>query len=305
MAQEIPSENHEEISREIDQIASQPKILPLYHSHMVNHDGGHLQGIQIMRTEDGVFAFLSGSSSTYAYYAIAEEQNGIFAVQTIHEIDKSPFKHAGGFQIHGGYLAIGIEDNELRTRSYVAIFDISNPKTPLSVPLVKIKRSGLYERATAGCVGITEFRNQTLLVVGDWNTRHLDFYLGDLDTLEEEAFTLVSSLDLSAIDRSNWIDSTWLAYQNINLINNNDGLYLVGLTSNGEGHNVVDLYDLISVDIHSFHLKKITSNKLSNNGGDFLWGAGIEVHNGKIQAIVSCERNLRSKSNIYIYHGED
>lgn len=70
-------------------------------------------------------------------------------------------------------MAIEIEDNHLKDKSKMHIYEINNPH---SEPLQIIQRTGKAKRVTAGCVGIIEIENHILVVVGNWDTKHLDFY---------------------------------------------------------------------------------------------------------------------------------
>ena len=300
LAQDQSPMADQKILQSLAQVSSQPNIKPLINAKAVNHTGGHLQGVQLLKFNHQSLAVLSGSSGTDAYYATVNLVDPL-AVDSIIKIDSAPFKHAGGFQIYDRYLAIGIEDNEARTRSYVGIYYFTDDLNPPSQPLIKIERSGPYERSTAGCVGITAFRDKLLVAVGDWNTRHLDFYLGTLPQSKEDTFILITSIGIDTCDRSDWIDQVWLPYQNINLIHNEEGTYIIGLAADSSAYNTIDVFKLMINDLHISGLKKIGSKQLLNRGSDFRWGAGISIENGKIETVISCDRNLTSMSHLYFY----
>jgi hypothetical protein len=270
----------------------------------INNEGGHLQGIQPLYQDQQSYLVLSGSSSTYSYYAMIRlgESPQVIGIQKI--LDK-PFKHAGGFQIYDHYMAVGVEDNDARNHSYVFIFDLADPESPPAEPVLKIEREGPFERATAGCIGLTFYQDHWLIVVGDWNTRNLDFYQSSEIGNEITPFKLTQSITISEIDKKLWSDPEWLPYQNINLLHDSSRLYLVGLTSDSEKNNVVDVYEIITEDLASFSLQKISRKILNNQGGDFIWGAGLDIKNESIVGIVSCQRNLDSLAQWYYYSKQD
>ena len=159
----------------VDKLDSIPVSISFMNSLVVNNNGGHLQGIQYYQYNQNDYYFMSGSSDSYSYYSVVKmgEENSVISINKI--LDK-PFKHAGGFQISNNLMAIGVEDNSERDKSKVFIYRIDNPENLPMEPLEIVDRFGTIERATAGCVGIIEIRDNILMVVGDWNTEHLDFY---------------------------------------------------------------------------------------------------------------------------------
>jgi hypothetical protein len=222
---------------------------------------------------------------------------------------EKPFKHAGGFQVHQNLMAIGIEDNEARNVSKVFIYQLDDPLTPPSNPKKIIERAGDYERATAGCVGITKYKEQVLVVVGDWGTRHLDIYACPLNEWESDQTRLeqLTSVTASEIQKEEWINPSWLSYQNINLINWQDTLYLVGLGVNNEGEEVADLFLIEEANLKDFHLKKVGSQKFEKkNGSSFRWGAGVAWHPEKgIEHILSCPAHINDVSLFNKYKSLD
>lgn len=261
----------------------------------VNNEGGHLQGVQYLRKGKKEYAILSGSSSTYAYYAVArlgaEPQ-----VTGIHKILDKPYKHAGGFQIYQNLMAVGVEDNDARDRSKVFIYRISDPESPPEAPVAVIERRGDYQRATAGCIGLTRLNDQLLLVVGDWDSKHLDFYTAPYPSRRSDAlsFELIHTIDTEKADKSAWIDPDWLSYQNINLLRDaKDRIYLVGTAGNSQGEDVADLFELNPAGQNGFQLRKIAGKNFgARDETKFRWGAGIfHDSDGKLR-ILSCGENL-------------
>jgi len=288
----------------LDNIDQNPLELVVSNNHEVNNTGGHLQGIQHVYHNKNDYYILSGSSSEYSYYSIVKtgEQNMVISINKL--LDK-PFKHAGGFQIHENLMAIGVEDNNAKNISKVFIFHIANPEKPSKNPLAIIDRMGTFERATAGCVAITTINGKVLVVVGDWNTEHLDFYRIDREKLNKKGATLELEYSISAKKqvKTSWIDDKWLSYQNINFIQDlSQNLYLAGMTSNEKDQNIIDLYLVSSEALSTFHLTKIYTRILpQNKKTKFRWGAGIQsTSDGEIK-ILSCGDNLNKKSIIHVY----
>lgn len=281
-----------------------PAEIAFTNTFEINNQGGHLQGIQSLLYNQHEYFILSGSSSEYSYYAIAKtgDQNMVASVNKI--LDK-PFKHAGGFQIHQNLMAIGVEDNDKKNISKVFIFHMDNPEKPPKDPLAIIDRMGTFKRATAGCVGITIIKNKVLVVVGDWDTAHLDFYRIDEDRLFEEGATLELEYSINAkqIDKDSWIDDHWLSYQNINFIQDKQGkLFICGMASDSKENNVLDLYQVESQELSTFSLQKVFSQSFpKNETTKFRWGAGVYQNQDGGLKIISCGENITNESVIHIY----
>lgn len=282
----------------IDKLSPIPREISFDNKIEIHNEGGHLQGIQKVTGVDENYYIMSGSSSEYSYLTmVSDEKKNLISMV---KLSSRPLKHAGGFQISNNYLAVGIEDNDLRNYSLVNIYDISSPTTFSVDPILSIERRGDFERATAGCVGIARINNRWILIVGDWNTRHLDFYFSNTSNLGEGVI-LQKELSISDHMRNDWIDTTWLPYQNINLLPQDSSLYLIGMTS-VDGENVVDTYRIDNLNSNDLKLVKISHHTLVNTGGDFIWGAGILVEDNHFKGIVSSGRNLREQNKFYIYH---
>ncbi len=125
--------------------------------------GGHLQGIQVRFDAAGKrnLAFLSHDSLSVAYLVIAElpaNLDGDGRVVHVHEFPSDgqspPLRHAGGIQILGNVLVVGLEDNQQKTRSEVQFWDVSTPEKPAPWKHLTIRRSGAPKDKTAGAVGL-------------------------------------------------------------------------------------------------------------------------------------------------------
>jgi len=296
--------NYSGIINLIDGLNPNPDSISFHNELEINNIGGHLQGIQYIQFKQNGYYFLSGSSELYSYLAIIKlgDKNSVISINKI--LDK-PFKHAGGFQIYKNLMAIGVEDNSDREKSKIFIYQIEDPENFEMQPLKIIERGGAYERVTAGCVAITEIKNNILVVVGDWDTKHLDFYTIEKDELfsDNTKFTKVYSIDSEKLDRLDWCNDNWVSYQNINFIKDSSGiLYLAGMAMNDNEENIIDLFSVEMIDLSSFDLKKIFTKKfIRNDVVNFDWGTGIHMNEEFQLKIISCSAHIESESKIYIF----
>ena len=273
-------------------------------SFEIPNEGGHLQGIQKLKHKESNYYFLSGSSSEHSYYTIIRTTDKSSMLISHNLILEKPFKHAGGFQIYDNLMAIGVEDNEEKNRSKVFIFQIENPEKPPEKPLAIIERFGTAKRGTAGCVAINQIGEKVLVIVGDWDSVNLDFYVISRELLgvDPNALILEYSLNSRKIDKKNWIDPEWRSYQNINLIQDQSGqLYIAAMTSSSSGGDLLDLYAVSTQDLKSFSLQKIYSRNFGSNAETkFRWGAGLYVSSNQLQILATPE-NILEKTTIHIY----
>lgn len=278
-------------------INSEPVTISYSNILEINNNGGHLQGIQLMENKAGKYAIMTGSSDSHSYYVVVKfgESDEVISVNNL--FDK-PFKHAGGFQVFQNYMAVGIEDNSARDKSMVCLYDIPDPENPPVQPIAVIKREGDPLRSTAGCVGMTEYREKLLLIVGDWDTRNIDFYSCHLNELPDGKFDLFYTITMETISKESWIDRKWLPYQNINLFTvSSDKLFLVGMGQNSENENVADLFSLEEDLPGNFKLVKIATKKFKcTDNCTFKAGAGMDLTNSGELRLVSCGYNIESRS---------
>lgn len=319
---------------QFNQLPSLPLALPLKRDIEFNESAGHIQGIQLYHQNGSVTAYLAGSSKDVAY--IAQISLGKDAqVDAIDTLMLSPYRHAGGFQIYDHYLAVGIEDNNLRNTSKVMIYDLGvekNWKNPINI----LERNGPYERTTAGAVGITRFKDEIILVVADWNARNLDFYTCHFLSFEKKTghFTQIGHLETASLEKNSWSDSLWHSYQNINLVADKSGLYAMAFGRDELDNHVADLFtismnistgnQIISpveteslnqftthVKVNEFLPRKICLKKISTqqfdcqDGADFRAGAGI-FHSESAIILASAPNHMdnRSALNLFVYPKE-
>ncbi len=281
----------------------------------IDQQGGHLQGIQRYSTEKETVLLLSGSSDQTAFIVQAklDEEASIISADTL-MID--PFRHAGGFQIFENYLAIGIEDNRERNTSQVLVYDLEK-EVVWSEPVQRIYREGAYERSTAGAVGMTSIKEHYLIVVADWDSRNLDFYLCPRDQFDagEDGFHKIGSLATKGSTVIKGVSSPWRPYQNINLFYDaNDRLYLVGFGIDDDDRNVADLYRVkFEVGLldntnaknsfnKSISLTRIASKEFKATAGtSFRWGAGLHQRKDGGFILLTSPEHVNSSSNIGVY----
>lgn len=264
--------------------------------------GGHLQGMQ--RFGESAL-YLSGSTETHSYMALGDTQRK--RIVSVDSLMPAPFRHAGGFQIYGRYLAVGIEDNQKRTTSRVQIYDL-HAENPWSQPHYSLLREGAYERVTAGAVGLTAYRQKLWLLVANWDSRNLDIYTCPKAEFEQGtgSFDLQISLDASKLPRSDWSDPDWNSYQNINLFTDQqERLYLVGTGRDGEGNQVGDLFEL-QTEKSPPSLRKLAS-KVFHPGEpvDFKAAAGLVIGSGGSLELLGAPYQLEGRTRIDVFSSHD
>ena len=293
------SQDQLKIISDFNRLDSLPEIIRLYNTFDINNSGGHIQGIQYFENVAGNYFFMTGSSDKYSYCLVVKLgfENRVFRLNKLME---KPFKHAGGFQIYQNYLAVGIEDNALKDKSKVCFYDISEPEKPLGQPLAVIERTGEPLRNTAGCVGITGYKNGILVAVGDWDTKHIDFYISESDKIVQNGFRKTGSIDTQNLNNKEWIDTDWNPYQNIILLNTDRKIYLVGLGQNKQAENVADLFE-VNESYGNFSLRKIATRTFyCAKKNTFKAAAGVGFQNGVFK-IISTGYNIDSVGYINVF----
>lgn len=284
--------NDEFIISKFKSIRQNPTIIKFDNNKKVNNTGGHLQGIQLYQNKKNKYAVLSGSSDSYSYISVVKlgDKSEVISVNKLME---KPFKHAGGIQIFENYLAVGIEDNEKKDKSKVCIYDISDPENPSIKPIAIIEREGRPLKSTAGCIGITKFKNKAFVAVGDWNTKNIDFYSCSFNDIKKDGFKKIQSINTEKMRKENWIDENWHAYQNINLITFHNNLYFIGLGQNNNQENIADLFSLKEDSSNNFRFKKLaTKTFYCEKESSFKAGAGVVISETAEMKIISCAYNI-------------
>ncbi len=255
--------------------------------------GGHLQGIQQATIDGQPLLVLSGSASDESYLALVALEGSMGRVVAVKPLMSRPFKHAGGFQICGDYLAVGIEDDNTKMASRVWILrpaellQAGGPK-----PLVQIERTGAYQRATAGAVAMARVGDRHLLCVGTWDSATIDIYLSNAKALDDPAcaFAYRETWDARSADRSDWSDREYASYQNLNLVvDTNERVFLVGFAHTG-GADVMDVFELrmeTAVPVGK-RLRKVLRRAMHGLQTSFRHGSGLAIADANTVAVLAC-----------------
>ena len=207
--------------------------------------------------------------------------------------------HAGGFQVVGDVLVVGMEGGNA---SEVVFYNFKDPRNPQE--LYRIPRSGTIggfsEKPSAGATALVKRPDgRFVLIVGRSDSTVLDMYLSQATNLLTNTFQHVDSWherELQGMDRE------FGNYQNINLIRQCDGqLFFVGLHKNlglggviRGGEDWADLFKLELVQLgqtgnpefvghHTVITKVANRHMYCHDICDFDAGAGVYVDtNGEL-----------------------
>ncbi|GGW21897.1 hypothetical protein GCM10007383_00820 [Arenibacter certesii] len=245
-------------------ISSVPEIFLVRNIIKVPTKGGHLQGVQVIQQNGKEKLLASGSSFSKAY--ILQVDLGTLKSDKLISLKKEPYRHAGGFQVSNGLLAVGIEDNYSKTTSKVCVYNYRTTLLYKAQPTIVIDRHGEPEKQTAGAVGLLALENYSLMVVGNWDSRNWDFYhIKPEENVKKKLASFSAPLD-------------WPAYQSINLIRDNNAIYAIGFYN---GDNNLGYADLILVSkTNSFLpiMKKVLSKSFTGKSKvHFGIAAGLQV----------------------------
>ena len=263
--------------------------------------GGHLQGIQRTYTKRPYFV-ISGSSDHEAYFIVVGKIADGFEIIQKKIISYNPYRHAGGIQIIGDYLVVGVEDNSKRNKSRVCFFDVRNPEKPIGDPIITIPREGEEKLATAGAIAIVKRSADHLLIVGSWDSDTLDFYRSNGMDLGKPGgeFTYRQTWNKDDAFRGDWCDDTWGNYQNLNLVSDTNGsLFLIGYYCDGKQGDYADLYSLDLSNPGPKMIRKESNKRLKCiRRASFQYGGGIYIDNEMSLISYACERNCHEKTVI-------
>ena len=289
----------------LDAVPSEGRLLQFQHGPLKLAPGGHFQGIQIRRDalRQRNIVFLSHDSETVAYLMIVEfpwdllGEGRVIHVHTFPNDGKSPpLRHAGGIQLLGNVLAVGLEDNQEKTRSEIQFWDVSDPTLLKQLTHLTVRRSGTPKDKTAGGVGIVRREQDCLLAVANWDSRAVDFYVSNHPQLDDPKcqFEFRARWQHDQADKVDWQpDSTFGAYQAINLVADaKQDIYLLGFDTSPTGKDLVDLFT-VELNRDPKKLLRKTSTKPMRLQGDnhFRYSGGIWFDDDRL-AILSSERSL-------------
>jgi hypothetical protein len=265
------------ISSNLQKISSAPTVIRIKNDGIKIPAGGHLQGIQQLNDS---LLIITGSSSSIAYYLVVNINS--CKIISINKIDESPFKHAGGCQLLGNMLAVGIEDNAAKNRSHLNLITFNASGKQIANNAV-VYRQGVYKRSTAGAVGITrDISGKLILIAGDWDSRYFDMYQnkgGATNSFDSiTTFATVNKLQLPA-------------YQAVNLVTDTTGrLFMLGF-SLYKGKNQLDIDKLTMQNNTAVISVEQRINFHCRYGASFRYAAGIGITANKHLRVYACSRS--------------
>jgi hypothetical protein len=272
--------------------------------------GGHLQGVQ-MGPADGEqrYAFLSHDSQTVGYLLVVEFPADLGGPGRAIHLQKfpsdgqsPPLRHAGGIQLCENVLAVGVEDNQQKTRSQVQFWDVANPREPKQYEHLTIRRQGEPEDQTAGGVALARTDGRYIAAVANWDSRAIDFYQtnGRPLTDAECRFEMQVRWVAATADRSSWRpDRDTGQYQAINLIAGPDGkLLLAGFATTPTGHDVVDVFAVELGQSPEQILRKVSRQPMKLTEGNHFRNAGGLWLDGDRIAVLASPRNLAPRTTL-------
>jgi hypothetical protein len=273
--------------------------------------GGHVQGIQWKHDAEAGrhLAFLSHDSATAGYLLVAEFPEELPGEGRVIHFERfpsdggaPPLRHAGGMQLVGNVLVVGLEDNQQKTRSEIQFWNVADPSKPAQLKHLTVERSGAPKDKTAGAVGLAELGPGHLLAVANWDSRAIDFYtsngkpLGDVDC----RFAFAARWQDTRADKAGWQpDASFGSYQAVNLVTDMAGkVYLLGFETAFPGDDLVELYAVDLSQPPEKLLGKLASKRIALAGDNhFISGAGIRIDGGRL-SILATQRNLAPRTKI-------
>ena len=259
------------------------------------HMNEHYQGVQVI---DENHMIICTSDFQGAYFFIIKWRNGFLSgemgtvikqVRINDNFNGMALDHPGGMQILGNIVAIPIEyinaDSKPPPLSSIVFYDIADRKNPVKLPF-KIDR----QDKPASSLGMINYGDRILLVVGGRDTKDLDFYMslpGQASITGNTVFGKpVKTWKHNSSDKKGWLNSGWENYQSINLIKDFDNkIYLVGAKYDN------DWFELYAVDITAPEksiLKKISKKAIHcENRASPEFGSGIYIAGRRIHFIVT------------------
>ncbi|MCM4166428.1 hypothetical protein DHD08_01895 [Arenibacter sp. H213] len=245
-------------------LSSNPEIISVRNKINVPSKRGHFQGAQVIQHNGTEKLLVSGSSFSQAY--ILQIDLTTMETDTLIPLMKTPYRHAGGFQVSNGYLAVGIEDNFIKTSSKVCLYNFSNNNLYNTQPTITVDRHGKPEQQTAGAVGLLALDNQYLMVVANWDSRNWDFYHIDPKNKVQKKLGSFSAL------------LNWASYQSINLIRDEEAIYAIGFYNGDDNVGYADLI-LVSETESFFPImdKMLTKSFNGKKKVDFGTATGLQV----------------------------
>lgn len=261
--------------------------------------GGHLQGIQLHNET----LIVSASSKEFGYLGLFQKLGADFRFLGLKKLATDPLNHAGGFQIAGNWLAVGVEDPVGRRNSIIQLIDVSSFETLQAVPAYTLRRKGEYQYSTAGAVALLIREDHFLLAVGTWDCRTIDFYVSNsLNPYSEDFhFEKWTTWDSREAIRRKWKDKKYGSYQSLQLSQDSTGVYLTGFCKASNSTNRADVFQL-NTDADPYTLMQKTASYTVQCSGNvtFRNGAGFAVYDGK-PSIIAVGHDLSPEMQFQLF----
>ncbi|MCB9231323.1 MAG: hypothetical protein H6581_06665 [Bacteroidia bacterium] len=284
------------VQESFQNLPSKPKVLQMKWQGPELSTGGHAQGIQMYYKGKERYWIFSGSGNEYGYIAVAKAKDDWLAQHDYVLKFAPPFSHAGGIQVAGNWLVVGIEDANKKDASFVRLYDLENALSGNLEQGIKIARQGTEKESTAGENGLLQLKDgRFLIVTGSWDCKTVDLYLSEagVPLNEDSKFTRIHHLNVDEADKSGWIDAEFPAYQNLNLVADQAGkVYAIGLGKQN-GKNVMDLFELNwqAETPDQQILRKVAHREMKcAKGASFRMGGGVVVNSqGELEVFAVSE----------------
>ncbi len=217
--------------------------------------------------------------------------------------ESPPLRHAGGIQICDKVLAVGVEDNQQKTRSEVQFWDMSEPVTPRQYEHLTIRRAGEPEDRTAGGVGIARRPHDHVVAVANWDSQAIDFYRSNGKPLDDKEcrFALHARWQSATANRLDWEpDQKTDEYQAVNLVSDAAGnVVLLGFATTNRGQDIVDVFEVDLDQRDGDHmLRKVARQMMRLTAGSHFRYAGGWWRDGDRPAVLSSPRNLAPQTKL-------
>jgi hypothetical protein len=273
--------------------------------------GGHVQGIQMQSDPAGRrnLAFLSHDSETVGYLLVVEFPQDLDGPGKLTHVQRfpsdgetPPLRHAGGIQLCGNVLAVGLEDNQDKMRSEVQFWNVARPERPRQLAHLTVRRSGNAKDMTSGAVGLIEREGDHLLAVANWDSRAIDFYRSNGKPLEDAQcrFEFSARWQNDTAEKSDWQpDPICGSYQAINLLADGEGrLYLLGFDTAFPNQDVADLFAVDPQAPPTRLIRKIAQHRMQFTGDvHFRFGSGAWLAGPKLR-LLATERNVGPETTL-------
>ncbi|MCI5056855.1 MAG: hypothetical protein MRY83_12145 [Flavobacteriales bacterium] len=281
-------------------IPSEPQAISLTNSkHIPLGVRGHIQGIQYLTKGSRSYFILSGSSNDSSYAAVIGLKDEKATVDSIHILLGPPFRHAGGCQIFENEYFVGIEDNDSRKKSVIKTYnlDVNRQGALTFEEHHNIFRNGDYERVTAGATGAFRLNKSSIVAVGNWDSRDIDFY-EKMDT----TYVFVGSFNPITQKGKSWVKKEWLPYQNINFIMMKGEVYMFGFYGNSAKRtSTVHMFRMIRKD-EGWDFEKVAERNFNDaKGCNMKSGGGVFMNPKGNLVFFAGPIHIESNCNIAIY----